>query len=90
MKLVSIGLGMALGVFVAGAAMAEPYQDYTPQKGLWHVVTVKVDPNHIDEYVTGLKKEWASGEEVAKKHGLVDSYTIMVKINASGGSGMCC
>jgi hypothetical protein len=87
MKAALIGVGLAFGVFTAGAAMAEPYQDYTPQKGLWHVTTIKVDPNHVDEYVTGLKKEWAPGEEVAKRHGLIDSYMIMVKLNPADGSG---
>lgn len=75
------------GTLIAGSALAEPYVDYTPQQGLWHVVTVKVDPNHIDDYVTGLKKSWAAGEEIAKKHGLIDSYQIMTKLNAEDGQG---
>jgi len=72
---------------LAGAATAEPYVDYTPQKGVWHVTTVKVDPSHIDDYVTGLRKSWAPGEEIAKRHGLIDSYRIMVKLNSSDGQG---
>jgi len=87
MKGASIGVGLLFGVLIADAATAEPYQDYAPQKGLWHVTTIKVDPNRIDEYVTGLKKEWVPGREVAKKHGLIDSYTILVKINSADGSG---
>jgi hypothetical protein len=71
----------------AGAAFAEPYVDWTPQKGAWHYIIAKVDPNHIDDYLTGLKKTWAPGEEIAKKHGLIDSYSIQVKMNASDGSG---
>jgi hypothetical protein len=86
MKIATIGAGLALAVLVASAATAEPYQDYTPQKGLWHVTTIKVDPNHVDDYVTGLKKEWVPGEEVAKKHGLIDSYRILVKINQADRS----
>jgi hypothetical protein len=86
MKIATIGAGLALAVLVASAAAAEPYQDYTPQKGLWHVTTIKVDPNHVDDYVTGLKKEWVPGEEVAKKHGLIDSYRILVKINQADRS----
>jgi quinol monooxygenase YgiN len=80
-----VAIAAALGL--AGAAAAEPYVDYTPQKGVWHVMTVKVDPSHIDDYVTGLKKSWRIGEEIAKKHGLIDSYQIMVKLNASDGTG---
>lgn len=75
------------GAMVAGAAVAEPYVDYTPQKGVWHVTTVKVDPNHVDDYLTGLKRTWVPAEEVAKHHGVIDSYQIMVKMNASDGQG---
>lgn len=71
----------------AGAAAAEPYVDYTPQKGVWHATTVKVDSNHIDDYVTGLKKSWVTAEEIAKKHGVIDSYQIMIKLNPADGSG---
>jgi hypothetical protein len=70
---------------LAGAAAAEPYVDYMPQKGVWHVTSVKVDPNHIDDYVTGLKKSWVTAEEIAKKHGVIDSYAINIKLNASDG-----
>ena len=79
---------LAVGVaMIAGSALAEPYVDYTPQKGVWHVITVKVEPNHVDDYVTGLKRTWASSEEIAKKHGLIDSYQIMIKMNSEDGQG---
>jgi hypothetical protein len=72
---------------IASSVLAEPFVDYTPQKGLWHVVTVKVEPNHVDDYITGLKRTWAPSEEIAKKHGLIDSYQIMTKLNAEDGQG---
>lgn len=81
------GAMMAGATLWAGACMAEPYADYMPQKGLWHVTTVKVDPNHIDDYLVGLRKTWVTAEEIAKKHGLIDSYQVMVKFNASDGQG---
>jgi len=87
MKGLVLSAAAALAVLVAGAARAEPYVDYTPLKGAWHVITVKVDPNHIDDYVTGLKKHWAAAEEIAKSHGLIDNYRILVKLNASDGQG---
>jgi hypothetical protein len=71
----------------AGAVRAEPYVDYVPQKGVWHVITVKVAPNKVDDYVSDLKKGWILEEEVAKKHGLVDSYSVKIKVNASDGAG---
>jgi hypothetical protein len=75
------------GTMIASSVLAEPFVDYTPQKGLWHVVTVKVEPNHVDDYITGLKRTWAPSEEIAKKHGLIDSYQIMTKLNAEDGQG---
>jgi hypothetical protein len=72
----------------AMAAGAEPYVDYTPLKGVTHVQTIKVDPNHIDDYITGLKKSWVPGEEIAKKHGVIDYYQLMVKLNGGAGANV--
>lgn len=81
-----------LSVFAAGACLlwassapADPYVDYTPQKGVTHVTTIKVDPNHVDDYLVGLKKVWVPGEEIAKRHGVIDFYGVSVKLN--GGAG---
>src|SRR5215469_14864694 len=77
-----IALGLAAG---PASSMAEPYVDYAIQKGVWHVITLKVDPNHLDDYITGLKRTWAPSEAIAKQHGLIDSYQIMSKLNPEGG-----
>lgn len=78
---------LATGALIlAGSAAAEPYQDYTPQKGAWQITEVHVDPSHIDDYLTGLKTSWAPGEEIAKKHGLIDDYLVMVKVDPAGAS----
>jgi hypothetical protein len=69
---------------IAGAARAEPYKDYTFQKGAWQITEVHVDPNHLDDYLTGLKEEWVPGQEIAKKHGVIDDYSVMVRIDPSG------
>ena len=83
-----LAIGLAAGLLTASAAFAEPYVDYTPVKGAWHVTTIKVDPNHIDDYVTGLKKTWATGEELAKKHGVIDQYMILLKLNSGAGANV--
>lgn len=83
-----LAIGLAAGLLTASAAFAEPYADYTPVKGAWHVTTIKVDPNHIDDYVTGLKKTWATGEELAKKHGVIDQYMILLKLNSGAGANV--
>ena len=74
----------AVALAVAGPAAAEPWVDWTPQKGVISVTAVHVDPNHIDDYLTGLKKIWLPGEEYAKKTGQIVSYEILVNVNASG------
>jgi len=70
---------------VVTAASAEPWVDWSPAKGVYSVTAIKCDPNHIDDYLTGLKKSWVPGEEYAKAHGMIDSYEVMVKVNAAGG-----
>ena len=87
MKHLMSTLAIASVCACVGAASAEPYVDYTPHKGLWHIQTIKVDPSHIDDYLVGLKAQWAPGEEIAKKHGLIDMYAVQVKMNAADGRG---
>jgi hypothetical protein len=82
-----IVLGVAAAAFAASMAQADPYKDYTPAKGVWQVTTMKVDPNHIDDYLVGLKKSWVPGEEMAKKHGVIDEYFVMVNANGADPAG---
>ena len=83
------GIACAVSILtLASAGHTEPYKDYTPQKGVWQVQEVHVDPNHIDDYLTGLRKSWVIGQEIAKKHGVIDWYQVMVKLNASGGENV--
>ena len=73
-KLLIACAALALG----GAAQAEMWKDYTPGKGTWQVTAMKVDPNHIDDYLLGLKMTWVPGAEISKKKGLIDDYKILV------------
>src|SRR5665213_4154817 len=73
-------------VSLASVGWAEAYKDYTPQKGAWQVQEIHVDPNHIDDYLVGLKSSLIPGQEIAKKHGLIDSYLVLVRMD-SGGNG---
>ena len=78
----------ACALFLAvGAASAEPWVDYSPEKGVWEVTAVKVEPSKIDDYLKGLKAVWVPGEELAKKHGVIDQYFVMVKANPADGGG---
>jgi len=83
----NIILGATCGlaaIALASAAWAEPYRDYTPQKGAWQVQEIHVDPNHIDDYLTGLKATYIPSQEIAKKHGIIDSFLVLVRMNAAG------
>lgn len=70
----ALALGMA-----AVPAHAEQYVDYTPQKGHWTINAIEVDPNHVDDYLTGLRQSEVSAFEVLKKRGLIDDYKFMVR-----------
>lgn len=87
MKSVLFAGACALALACTVPASAKQWVDYSPQKGYWEVTTVKVDPNKIDDYLTGLKQTWVPGAELAKKNGLIDDYEVMVKLNASDGNG---
>lgn len=80
MKNMVLGAAGALAfVCVSTPCAAEPYVDYTPQKGYWTISAVEVDPNHVDDYLTGLRSSQVSGFEVLKRRGLIDDYKFMVR-----------
>ena len=86
MKLVFGAACAAATLSMASLGWAEPYKDYTPQKGAWQVQEIHVDPNHIDDYLVGLKTTFIPGQEIAKKHGLIDSYIVLVRMDSGGNA----
>lgn len=72
-------LAMCMASF---GARAEKWVDYKPGKGVWQVQVVKIDPNRIDAYITSLTKGEIPALEVLKKHGIIDDYFVMVKVNS--------
>lgn len=86
-SLMKVALGAAVVALTVSMAYADPYKDYTPEKGVWQVTTVKVDPNHIDDYLVGLKRALIPGMANAKKHGVIDNYFVMVNPNTADDSG---
>ena len=79
-------LGAASIAFATAPATAKQYVDYTPQKGYWDVNAVEVDPNHVDDYLTGLSKSLIPTYETLKKRGLIDDYKFMVRSGYVKGS----
>ena len=72
--------------FTVLPASAKQYVDYAPEKGLWEIVAVDVDPNHVDDYLVGLRKSQVPGFEIMKKHGIIDGYKFLVRNGYSKGS----
>lgn len=81
-----------LGALIFGAAMAssaaaaKEYKDYTYGKGVWQITAVEVDPNHVDDYLTGLRKSQAPAFDVMKRHGIIDEYHFAIRQGYSKGS----
>jgi hypothetical protein len=49
------------------------YKRHAP-KGVWQVVTIKVEPSHVDDYLTGPNKNGAERLAWAKAPGTIDCY----------------
>jgi len=87
MKNIILGAASAVAVAcVSTPCVAEPYVDYVPQKGYWTINAVEVDPNHVDDYLTGLRSSQVSALEVRKRRGLIDDYKFMVRNGYVKGS----
>lgn len=79
-------LGAAAIAFAGVPATAKQYVDYTPQKGYWDINAVEVDPNHIDDYLTGLSKSLVPVFETLKRRGVIDEYKFMSRVGYVKGT----
>jgi hypothetical protein len=79
-------LGAVAIAFTSVSAVAKPYVDYTPQKGYWDINAVEVDPNHVDDYLTGLSKSLVPIYETLKRRGLIEEYRFVSRIGYVKGS----
>jgi len=79
-------LGATALALTAVPVAAKPFVDYTPQKGYWDINAVEVDPNHVDDYLTGLSKSLVPVFETLKRRGLIDDYKFMSRIGYVKGS----
>lgn len=70
----------------ATASGAKMYVDYTPEKGAWEINAVEVDPNHIDDYMVGLRHTQIPLFEILKKHALIDDYKVVIRNGYTKGS----
>ena len=81
-----LAISASLLLMSATAASAEIYKDYTPDTGIWSETVIEVDPNHVDDYLVGLKASQVPALEIMKKHGLIDNYIFMVKDGYNAGA----
>ena len=81
----SLLAAMAVIGVSATAQSTEIYKDYVPSKAVWNVTMVKVNPNHIDDYLGGLRQSWMNGCAAGKKAGtLEDCYIYVSETTAAG------
>jgi hypothetical protein len=85
-RFVLTALGAGAIAFGTTAALPKAYVDYTPQKGFWDINAVEVDPNHIDDYLVGLRRSLIPTFETLKRHGVIDSYRFMTRNGYHKGS----
>lgn len=83
-------LGYVVTAIVAVAStttlIAKQYVDYTPKKGVWQITAMEVDPNHIDDYLTGLRRTQVPAFEIMKKRGMIDDYKYLVRFGYTKAS----
>jgi len=70
----------------ATVSSAKMYVDYTPEKGVWEINAVEVDPNHVDDYLAGLRHTQIPLFEILKKRALIDDYRIVIRNGYTKGS----
>lgn len=70
----------------ATVSSAKMYVDYTPEKGVWEINAVEVDPNHVDDYLAGLRHTQIPLFDILKKRALIDDYRIVVRNGYTKGS----
>ncbi len=85
-RTIAFSLLAAAASLAASTASAEQYVDYTPEKGVWQVTAIEVDPSHIDDYLTGLRKSQVPGFEIMKKRGIIDAYRYRTRGGYTKGS----
>ncbi len=81
-----LGLAATAALFMGHAATAKEYVDYSPEKGIWQISAVEVDVNHVDDYLTGLRKSQTPYFDAMKAHGIIDAYKFVVRTGYVKGS----
>jgi hypothetical protein len=83
-------LALLLTILAAPQALAQPAsltygEDFTFSDEVHNVMTVKVAPNRVNQYLAGLQRGWVPGAEVGMEMGLMKDYKIYVSELPNGG-----
>lgn len=84
-RTMKMGTAAVLALAFATSSHAKMYTDYTPEQGVWEINAVEVDPNHVDEYLVGLRHTQIPLFDILKKRGLIDAYKIIVRAGYTKG-----
>ena len=82
----ALGLMGMVAVATTSTLIAKQYVDYTPANGVWQITAMEVDPNHVDDYLTGLRRSQLPAFEIMKKRGMIDDYKYLVRYGYSKSS----
>jgi hypothetical protein len=52
------------------------------------IQTRTIAPTHVEDYLKLLHTYWVPMEEIEKKHGIIDDYRVLIKINSAEGSNV--
>jgi hypothetical protein len=75
-KFGTLAAAAVLASAVPAQAQLDVYKDYDVSDAVWTISTVKVDANMGDYYLEGLRSTWIASNEVAKKLGQIEDYSI--------------
>jgi|GEM_PF-159697 len=75
-KFGAMAAAAVLASAVPAQAQLEIYKDYDVSDAVWSISTVKVDANMGDYYLEGLRSTWIASNEVMKKLGQIEDYSI--------------
>lgn len=84
-KFGSIAAATLMACSMPASAQLELYQDYELSDAVWSVSTVKVDANMGDYYLEGLRSTWIASNEVSKKLGHIEDYSIYASDQPQSG-----
>ena len=80
----SLFLLLAVCIAAPATAQLEVWKDYEPSDAAWSLTTINLEPGTGDIYLEGLKSTWVAANEVAKRLGHIEDYSIYANQAGAG------